>query len=65
MAFSPSFMGGFSYTKNTQEAKVGPVELNVKEKKHVNVPMWAGVVAVVAGGGAAFPARTPHLSAVR
>ncbi len=43
--------GGFSYTKDTQEAKIGPLELSVKETKTVNVPVWAGVVAIVAGGG--------------
>ncbi len=42
--------GGFSYTKNTSAVKVGPVELAVKEKESVNVPLWAGVAAVVAGG---------------
>jgi uncharacterized membrane protein len=43
--------GGFSYTKETQEAKIGPLELSVNETKTVNVPVWAGVVAIVAGGG--------------
>lgn len=43
--------GGFSYTKETQEAKIGPLELSVKETKSVNVPVWAGVAAIVAGGG--------------
>jgi uncharacterized membrane protein len=43
--------GGFSYTKETQEAKIGPLELSVNETKTVNVPVWAGVAAVVAGGG--------------
>jgi uncharacterized membrane protein len=43
--------GGFSYTKETQEAKIGPIELSVNETKTVNVPVWAGVAAVVAGGG--------------
>ena len=43
--------GGFSYTKDTQEAKIGPLELSVKETKTVNVPIWAGVAALVAGGG--------------
>ncbi len=42
--------GGFSYTKETQAVKIGPLELNVKEKKDVNVPMWAGIAAIVAGG---------------
>lgn len=43
--------GGFSYTKETQEAKIGPLELSVKETQTVNVPVWAGVAAIVAGGG--------------
>jgi hypothetical protein len=42
--------GGFSYTKDTQQAKIGPIELSVSEKKTVNIPVWAGVVAIVAGG---------------
>ncbi|MBW4049480.1 MAG: hypothetical protein HIU89_16645 [Proteobacteria bacterium] len=42
--------GGFSYTKQTHEAKLGPLELSVKEKKTVNIPIWAGVGAIVAGG---------------
>jgi uncharacterized membrane protein YidH (DUF202 family) len=41
--------GGFSYTKDTQAVKLGPLELTVKEKQTVNVPLWAGVAAVVAG----------------
>ena len=43
-------MGGFSYTKDTHEAKIGPVELAVKEKETVNVPQWAGIGAIVCGG---------------
>jgi hypothetical protein len=42
--------GGFSYTKATHEAKLGPFDFAVKEKKTVSVPVWAGVAAVVAGG---------------
>jgi TRAP-type C4-dicarboxylate transport system permease small subunit len=42
--------GGFSYTKDTTEAKIGPIELNVKETKTVGVPMWAGIGAIVVGG---------------
>ena len=42
--------GGFSYTKDTSAVKVGPLELSVKQKQSVNVPLWAGVAAVVAGG---------------
>jgi TRAP-type C4-dicarboxylate transport system permease small subunit len=41
--------GSFSYTKETHEAKIGPLELSVKEKETVNVPVWAGVGAIVVG----------------
>jgi len=42
--------GGFSYTKDSHDLKMGPVELSVKEKKNVNIPMWMGVGAIVLGG---------------
>jgi hypothetical protein len=42
--------GGFSYTTETQEVKLGPLEFSVKEKQTVNVPVWVGVGALVAGG---------------
>jgi hypothetical protein len=42
--------GGFSYTKDTTVVKLGPLEVSAKEKQTVNVPMWAGVSAIVAGG---------------
>ena len=42
--------GSFSYTKDTHEAKLGPLELSVKDKQTVNVPVWAGVGAIVIGG---------------
>ena len=42
--------GSFSYTKETHQAKIGPIELSVKDKQTVNVPVWAGVGAIVLGG---------------
>ena len=42
--------GGFSYTKETHKAKLGPIEMSVTEKETVNVPVWAGVGAIVIGG---------------
>jgi hypothetical protein len=42
--------GNFSYTKETHEAKLGPLDLSVKDKETVNVPVWAGVGAIVVGG---------------
>ena len=41
--------GGFGYTQETQHAKLGPIELSVKEKKSVNIPVWAGLVGLAAG----------------
>jgi len=43
--------GGFSYTKETHEGHIGSLELTVKDKEHVNVPIWAGVGAIVIGAG--------------
>ena len=42
--------GGFSYTKDTTVVKLGPLEVSAKEKQTVNVPMWAGVGAIIVGG---------------
>lgn len=42
--------GSFSYTKETHDLKLGPIELSVKEKQTVNVPVWAGIGAIVLGG---------------
>jgi hypothetical protein len=41
--------GGFSYTKETHDTKIGPLELSLKDKGRVNIPIWAGVAAVGAG----------------
>jgi hypothetical protein len=41
--------GSFSYTKETHEAKLGPLEMSVKEKETVSVPVWAGVGAIAVG----------------
>lgn len=42
--------GSFSYTKDTTAMKLGPIELSVKETETVNIPVWAGIAAIVAGG---------------
>jgi multidrug transporter EmrE-like cation transporter len=42
--------GKFTYTKATHEVNLGPIDLAVKEKKTVNVPMWAGIAVIIAGG---------------
>ena len=42
--------GGFTYTKETHETKIGPIMLSVQDKETVNVPIWAGIGAIVIGG---------------
>ena len=41
--------GKFSYTKETHDVKLGEIELSIKDKQTVNVPVWAGVGAIVVG----------------
>ncbi|MCR4297997.1 MAG: hypothetical protein NUV75_04470 [Gallionella sp.] len=41
--------GGFTYTKDTHEAKLGSISLSVKDTETVNIPAWLGVGAIVAG----------------
>ena len=40
----------FSYTKDTHEAKIGPLELSLKEKETINIPTWAGAAVILIGG---------------
>jgi len=42
--------GGFSFTKATHKAELGPLKVEVSERQQVNIPLWAGIAAVVAGG---------------
>lgn len=42
--------GSFSYTKENTAAKIGPVEIKVEQKETVNIPLWAGIAAIVGGG---------------
>ncbi len=42
--------GGFTYTKDTDNIKLGPIEIEVKDKERVNVPLWAGILVSVVGG---------------
>jgi hypothetical protein len=41
--------GNFTYTKDTQQAKIGPLELTVSDRETVNVPVWAGIAAIAVG----------------
>lgn len=42
--------GKFSFTRESHNAKMGPMEFSIKDTETVNIPLWAGVVAIVAGG---------------
>ncbi|HKC17563.1 MAG TPA: hypothetical protein VKC11_12755 [Steroidobacteraceae bacterium] len=42
--------GGFSYTSETHQADIGSLHLSVDETRHVNVPVWAGIGALILGG---------------
>lgn len=44
---------GFSYTRESHDADLGPVQLSWKEKERVEIPVWVGVV-LIAGGAAAI-----------
>lgn len=41
--------GSFSYTKETHNVKLGPLEMSIKDKETVNIPVWAGVGSIVVG----------------
>jgi hypothetical protein len=41
--------GSFSFTKQTHDIKMGPIEMSVKEKETVNIPVWAGIGAIAIG----------------
>jgi hypothetical protein len=40
---------GFSFTKETHKASLGPINLSVAEEKSVDIPLWASIAAIVAG----------------
>ncbi|MES2263690.1 MAG: hypothetical protein V4724_34660 [Pseudomonadota bacterium] len=44
--------GGFSFTKETHKASLGPFALSVQEKETVNIPLWASLIAIAAGAAA-------------
>jgi hypothetical protein len=51
---------GFSYTKDSHEAKLGSLELSLQHKETVDVPDWLSVGAIVAGAALLlFGARKP------
>lgn len=51
--------GGFSYTKEETAAKIGPLEIKVAQQENVNIPLWVGIAAMVAGGALLVIGRKP------
>jgi hypothetical protein len=49
--------GGISYTRQTHDVKVGPLEISVSENRQIPVPVWAGVVLAAVGGGLLISGR--------
>jgi hypothetical protein len=49
--------GGFSYSRQTHDIKMGPMEFSVSENRQIPVPVWAGVVLAVVGGGLLFAGK--------
>jgi hypothetical protein len=41
--------GGFSYTRDRHNVKLGPIQFSVKEEERINVPVWAGAGAIAVG----------------
>lgn len=41
--------GSFTYTKETHSADIGAIELSMKDRRTVNIPIWAGVAAIAIG----------------
>jgi len=46
--------GGFTYTKESHQTKIGPFEMSVNEQQTINIPVWAGIAAIVLGRGLLF-----------
>ncbi len=42
-------LGSITFTKETHDAKIGPMEISIKDKETVNIPVWAGTAAIIAG----------------
>jgi hypothetical protein len=51
--------GGFTYTKESHDLKLGSLEVSIKDRKTVNIPVWAGAGAIIAG--AVLLAARPRL----
>lgn len=39
----------YGYTRETQEAQLGPLQLSITEKKSAEFPLWLGIGAIALG----------------
>lgn len=46
---------GFTYTRETSQTEIGPVEIQVHDREWVNIPLWAGIATVVVGASLLLP----------
>ncbi|GLX79467.1 hypothetical protein tinsulaeT_28070 [Thalassotalea insulae] len=42
--------GGFSYTSDVHQADIGSLHMSLSETQDINIPIWAGVTFIIAGG---------------
>ncbi len=42
--------GGFTYTRSSHETQMGPFSMTVRNRQTVNIPIWAGIGAILLGG---------------
>jgi hypothetical protein len=50
--------GGFTYTRESHDAEIGPVEIEYRDRERVHVPLWVGLASLVAGIGLVVTRRT-------
>lgn len=49
--------GAVGFGRETHHASVGPMEISVSEQRTVNIPVWAGVGAIVVGALLLLPLK--------
>ncbi|WP_257313746.1 hypothetical protein [Geothrix fuzhouensis] len=47
----------FSYTKDSHDAKLGPLEFTVKERDSMHIPVWAALAAMAVGVVLVWPRK--------
>lgn len=40
----------FTYTKDEHRTSIGPIDITTKDREHVVIPQWVGIIAIVIGG---------------